>query len=114
LRSQETRNLTNPGADLLASAGYRVVMPDFLKGAYAEGSMFDGTPEGDAKKIAYITGPGKPDSEGQAVAIAAALAALKAQGYASVGTVGFCWGWKAAITAKDVNQFSAIAGVHPS
>ena len=39
------RNQLRLGADLLASQGYRVVMPDFLLGDYATPAMFDGSEE---------------------------------------------------------------------
>lgn len=89
-------------------------MPDVLDGHYANGAMFDGTPEAPTRLQAYIKGAGQPDSERQSAQISGALAELKKQGYKSVGTVGFCWGWKAIISAKDVNQFSAVAACHPS
>jgi dienelactone hydrolase len=100
------------GADILASGGYRVVMPDFLQGSYATADMFSGTPEGNAKRDKYFSGfPGVPTS--QSDQIGAALAEVKAK-YPKVGTVGYCWGWKATTTAKDVNDFTAIATCHPS
>lgn len=33
------------GADLLASQGFAVYMPDFLKGDYVQGSWFNGSEE---------------------------------------------------------------------
>jgi dienelactone hydrolase len=39
------RFLTLSGADLIASQGFYVVVPDFLKGEYATGDMFSGTEE---------------------------------------------------------------------
>lgn len=87
-------------------------MPDLLHGSYCTPDMFSGTPEGDAKKNKYFSDfPGIPHS--QSDQIGAALAELKAK-YPSVGTVNYCWGWKATALAKDVNKFTAIAACHPS
>lgn len=44
------------GADLLASQGFRVVMPDFLKGTYCTPDMFDGTE-------AYVFMPASDDQD---------------------------------------------------
>lgn len=87
-------------------------MPDFLKGSYATPQMFDGSDEGTKLKVAYFSGfPGKPDT--QDAAIGAALADLKAK-HGPVGTVGYCWGWKATMDCKTHNDFAAIAACHPS
>ncbi|TXT11041.1 hypothetical protein VHUM_01792 [Vanrija humicola] len=75
--------------------------------------MFSGTPEGNAKRDALFSGfPGIPSSQSEQ--IGAALDGLKTQGYASVGTAGFCWGWKAIVTAAKVNEFAAVSAAHPS
>ncbi|KAL1410188.1 hypothetical protein Q8F55_004193 [Vanrija albida] len=101
------------GADLIASAGYRVVIPDFLQGNYATPEMFSGTDAGNAARAKLFGGfPGVPSS--QSDQIGAALDGLKALGYASVGAAGFCWGWKAIVTAEKVNEFAAISAAHPS
>lgn len=87
-------------------------MPDFLHGSYATADMFGGTPEGEKKKMEYFSKfPGVPSSQSEQ--IGKALAEVKAK-HPSVGTVGYCWGWKATVTAKDVNEFKAIATCHPS
>ncbi|WOO78917.1 putative AIM2 family protein [Vanrija pseudolonga] len=101
------------GADLLASAGYRVAIPDFLQGNYATPEMFSGTPEGNAARAKLFGGfPGVPTSQSEQ--IGKALDGLKAQGYAKVGASGFCWGWKAIVSAEKVNEFDAISAAHPS
>lgn len=87
-------------------------MPDFLKGSYATAKMFDGSEEGTKQMQEYFSGfPAKPDT--QDAAIGKALAELK-QKYGAVGTVGYCWGWRATIDCKSHNDFAAIASAHPS
>lgn len=88
-------------------------MPDFLHGSYATADMFDGSDAGTAKRDKYFSGfPGKADTQSEQ--IGKALEELKAAGYKSVGTVGYCWGWKATVTSSCVNDFAAIASAHPS
>ncbi|BEI80220.1 hypothetical protein CcaverHIS002_0107490 [Cutaneotrichosporon cavernicola] len=100
------------GADILASGGYRVYMPDLLHGDYATPDMFDGSAEGAAKAAKYFQGfPAVPQT--QSTQIGASLAELKVT-HDKVGTVGYCWGWKATTTSVDVNDFTAIASCHPS
>lgn len=75
--------------------------------------MFSGTPEGNAARDKLFSGfPGIPASQSEQ--IGKALDGLKAQGYAKVGTAGFCWGWKAIVTAEKVNEFDAVSAAHPS
>ncbi|GMK54697.1 hypothetical protein CspeluHIS016_0112830 [Cutaneotrichosporon spelunceum] len=100
------------GCDILASGGYRVYMPDFLLGKYATADMFDGSEAGAAKAAAYFQGfPAVPQT--QSPQISKALGELRTK-HAKVGAVCFCWGWKAAATSADVNDFTAIASPHPS
>lgn len=88
-------------------------MPDFLHGSYATADMFDGSEAGTIKMKKYFGGfPAAADSQSEQ--IGKALKDLKEQGYKSVGTVGYCWGWKATVLSSCVNDFSAIATVHPS
>jgi dienelactone hydrolase len=88
-------------------------MPDFLLGSYATPDMFSGSPEGTAKRDAYLSGfPGKPQTQSEA--FGQVLQQLKAEGARKVGVVGFCWGWKAIVTSSAVNQFDCVAACHPS
>jgi len=101
------------GADLLASLGFRVVMPDFLVGQYASPEMFSGTPEANEKRTAFFSQfPGAVPS--QAKPVGDAIRELKSQGYSKIGSVGYCWGWKATMVADEIEGLSAIAGCHPS
>ncbi|RSH94412.1 hypothetical protein EHS25_004215 [Saitozyma podzolica] len=98
------------GADLIASQGFYVVMPDFMKGEVAAPDMFSGTPEGNAKKEKFFAGfPGGISSQSKPVAdVAAALSKYK------LGGIGFCWGYKVLVTSEGSGSFKALAGAHPS
>ncbi|KAL7419773.1 hypothetical protein Q5752_005689 [Cryptotrichosporon argae] len=100
------------GADLLASQGFRVVMPDFLVGKYVDAAMFSGSEEDNKRKTEYFSQfPGAFPT--QSKPIADALAAVKTA-TAKVGAIGFCWGWKAIVLSEAVGKFDAIASAHPS
>lgn len=100
------------GADLLASQGFRVFMPDFCKGDYADGKMFSGTPEDNERKTKWFSGfPGAVSTQSQPISEIAS--AVKAK-YSKVGGVGYCWGYKAIVVSEGVGKFDAIAGCHPS
>jgi len=101
------------GADILASQGYRVVMPDFCKGIYAEGSMFGPGEEAKKRKDAFFGGfPGAIHS--QIDNVTSVAKALKDAGYFKIGCVGYCWGWAVLVVSQATSGFNAIAGVHPS
>ena len=100
------------GADLLASQGFRVVMPDFLLGNYATADTFSGSEEGNKKKEAFFSGfPGAFSTQSEAVS--KVVSALKCEGV-KIGSVGACWGYKVIVLSKGSNHFQAIAGIHPS
>lgn len=101
------------GADLLASQGFRVVMPDITKGDIASIDMFGDSEESKKKKDAWFGGfPGKVNS--QSKNIANFIKALKAAGYAKVGAVGACWGYKCIVVSEGAGELDAIIGTHPS
>ncbi|ORY29567.1 Alpha/Beta hydrolase protein [Naematelia encephala] len=98
------------GADLLASQGFRIVMPDFLVGKYATAELF--APGHEAERDAYFSGfPGSLPSQSKPVADVAKY--LKAK-HSAVGVIGTCWGYKAVILSEGVGEFEALAGIHPS
>lgn len=100
------------GADLLASQGYRVVMPDFCKGTYCTPDMFDGSEAGTKKKEAFFAGfPGAITT--QAEPVAKIITALKGK-HAKLGAVGYCWGYKVLVTSPEIKGIDALAGAHPS
>ncbi|WVQ91996.1 hypothetical protein IAS59_005804 [Cryptococcus gattii] len=99
------------GADIIASQGYRVVMPDFLVGNCATPDMF--TPENEAKKVEYFSKfPGGCAT--QAEPVAKAVNSLIEAGHGKVAVIGFCWGYKCAVLSEGLAKADAFIGVHPT
>lgn len=100
------------GADLLASQGFRVVMPDICKGTYCTPDMFDGSEAGNKKKADFFSGfPGAISSQSETVN--KLISGLKSK-HASLGAVGYCWGYKVLVVSDAFKQVGAFAGAHPS
>ncbi|OXG39112.1 hypothetical protein J010_07070 [Cryptococcus neoformans] len=99
------------GADLIASQGYRVVMPDFLVGNYATPEMFK--PGNEAKKAEYFSKfPGACGTQSEPVA--KAINSLKEAGHNKVAVAGYCWGYKAAVLSEGLAKADALISVHPT
>ncbi|ODN81121.1 hypothetical protein L202_03214 [Cryptococcus amylolentus CBS 6039] len=99
------------GADLIASQGYRVVMPDFLVGKYATPELFG--PGAEAKKQEYISQfPAAIPT--QSKPLADSIAALKAAGHSRVAILGACWGYKAAVITEGLPGVDVFLAVHPT
>lgn len=101
------------GADLIAASGVKVWMPDFFSGWGADHTLF-APPRSDEKaaKIGAIFGPdGEANVGKHAVKFEEVVAAAKAAGFESIGSIGFCWGAKVLIQSPNLQ---AKAGVHPS
>ncbi|KAK8861359.1 hypothetical protein IAR55_002178 [Kwoniella newhampshirensis] len=99
------------GADLIASQGYRVTMPDFLKGDHPTMAMFQ--PGGEESRAVYFSKfPGKAAT--QSPAVTEALKAIKTPSVSKVAIAGFCWGYKAMALAEGLKTVDAIIGVHPT
>ena len=121
------------GADLLASQGFRVVMPDIVKGKIMTPEMFAPTDElvsqlinpllvvlylispkrARKQKVAYFSEfPGLVTSQSKPVA--EIVEAIKSSGHSKLGALGMCWGYKVVITSEGAGEFLAIASAHPS
>ncbi|ORY30804.1 Alpha/Beta hydrolase protein [Naematelia encephala] len=101
----------NQGADLLASQGFDVYIPDVLIGQALNISELVKMPADERQVLRekFDSGfPGKLDT--QIEPIRAMIRELKGKGYKSVGAAGFCWGGSLAPMIPD---FDAIAIVHP-
>ncbi|WVR04030.1 hypothetical protein IAU60_001029 [Kwoniella sp. DSM 27419] len=99
------------GADLIASQGHRVLMPDVLKGEYATPDMF--APGGEEKKTKFFSQfPGSVQS--QSKPLDDLFAALKTQGFQKIAAFGFCWGYKAIVVSEGIDKLDAILGAHPT
>ncbi|TYJ58781.1 hypothetical protein B9479_000617 [Cryptococcus floricola] len=99
------------GADLIASQGYRVVMPDFLVGKYATPELFG--PDAEAKRNEYFSQfPGAIPT--QSKPLADSIAALKAAGHSRVAILGACWGYKAAVITEGLAGVDVFLAVHPT
>ncbi|KAG0128275.1 Alpha/Beta hydrolase protein [Tuber indicum] len=107
---------TLQGADILASAGHLVVMPDFFKGQAADPDCYPpSTPEKSKALMGFIHGPAKlEDGEANVRAVAEGLKGEFA-GVERWGVVGYCWGGKvASIVSGPGTPFTASAQLHPS
>jgi dienelactone hydrolase len=92
-------------ADLFASKGYNVYLPEFLDPYY------DG-PFDMASIIANIKGQSLEQMDSRFCKV---VAHLKAQGIEKFLSIGICWGvWFAFKMAAKYDVFTAIAGPHPS
>ncbi|WWC60005.1 uncharacterized protein I303_102568 [Kwoniella dejecticola CBS 10117] len=98
------------GADLIASQGYRVLMPDFLVGDYATPALF--APGNEEKKTAWF-GRFPGGIQTQLEPVAKYVQATKST-YSKVATIGYCWGYKVAVGAQAEAKSDAIVGCHPS
>ncbi|KAI9632341.1 Alpha/Beta hydrolase protein [Dioszegia hungarica] len=100
------------GADLLASQGYAVYMPDFLGGDYAQPEWFSGSEEGTKMRTTWFSKfPGSISS--QAKPVGNVISEIKSK-HGQVGAAGFCWGWKVLVMTENGDKLAGIAGCHPS
>ncbi|KAI0832002.1 alpha/beta-hydrolase [Trametes gibbosa] len=96
-------------ADDYARNGFKVVMPDLFAGdpipadALSPGGSFD-----------FPTWLGRHGAEGVVGIIRGVLAALKADGVAKVGAIGFCFGARPAFNLAFENELDVVAVSHPS
>ncbi|WVQ94440.1 hypothetical protein IAU59_001519 [Kwoniella sp. CBS 9459] len=99
------------GADLIASQGYRVFMPDLLIGDYATPDMF--APGNEDKKTAWFSKfPGAIPTQVDPVAKQAQT--LKEAGFSKLAIFGYCWGYKVSVEAQSKVKADAIIGAHPT
>jgi len=109
------------GADLLAHADdphhqYRVFMPDFLKGNYAQHEWIPPDTDEKKKKLGdFFAGPASPpDTAGRVPTIAKDIEG-KFDGIEQWGIVGYCWGGKiVSLSSQSGTIFKAGAEVHPA
>ncbi|ODN84793.1 hypothetical protein L202_00664 [Cryptococcus amylolentus CBS 6039] len=99
------------GADLIASQGYRVVMPDFLVGNYATPAFFG--PGTEEKRKQYFSQFPAAFAT-QSKPLADSIAGLKAAGYSRVAVLGACWGYKAALTSEGVSNIDVFLATSPA
>ncbi|WWC69010.1 uncharacterized protein I206_102946 [Kwoniella pini CBS 10737] len=98
------------GADLIASQGYKVLMPDFLIGDYVTPDLF--APGNEEKKTAWFSKfPGGIQT--QLEPVSKYVQSLKSN-HSKIATVGYCWGYKVLIGAQSNAKSDAIIGCHPS
>lgn len=91
---------SSQGADILAHTDdehhqYRVYMPDFLKGQFADQAWFPPDTEEKQKKMgAFFQGPANPPDTAKRVPEMAKALAEKYSGVSEWGILGYCWGGK--------------------
>ncbi|QIW95892.1 hypothetical protein AMS68_001410 [Peltaster fructicola] len=102
---------TLQGADIIASAGYLVVIPDLLQGNYAKAAWFadtmsDSEQQEKGKFYGYIR-----DWPSRLQTVETSLAGLKAEykGVQKWGSIGFCWGGKVAALTSGENAKWAVS-----
>jgi dienelactone hydrolase len=100
-------------ADVLASAGFLVVMPDFFHGKPWPTDNFPPKEgfDGDEWKsfVGRITNWDAVKND-----IETGIKVLKDGGADSIGAIGMCWGAKFASAAGKNSLVNAVAGIHPS
>ena len=94
-------------ADMFASKGYNVYMPELLD-PYYDGPM-------DMGQILEYIKTHQAKYEAMTIRFEKTLAYIKQQGINNFVSIGFCWGtWFAFKMASKHDCFKAIAGPHPS
>ncbi|KAL7270951.1 hypothetical protein RUND412_006328 [Rhizina undulata] len=107
---------TIQGADIIASAGHLVIMPDFFHGKPLEITVIPpNTPEKQAKLQSFFAGPASPPTN---VAVAQNLFPTLQSQFSETkrwGVIGYCWGGKITtlLSGKDT-KFVASAQIHPA
>lgn len=87
---------TQHNCDLLADAGFLVVMPDFFRGSGRGQEGFE-----------------RPDSDVVDAELAdIVLPFAKSKGAKSLGMLGFCFGGAVAMRASTTDAFAAVGGIH--
>ncbi|KAL7269227.1 hypothetical protein RUND412_008122 [Rhizina undulata] len=105
---------TIQGADIIASAGHLVVMPDYFHGNPLEISVIPpDTPEKQAKLQSFFAGPAAPPTN---VAVSRNLYPTLQSQFPETkrwGVIGYCWGGKitALLSGKDT-KFVASVQIH--
>ncbi|KAJ3120717.1 hypothetical protein HK098_004403 [Nowakowskiella sp. JEL0407] len=110
---------TQQGADLLASQGYRVVMPDFFRGEPFPLEKFpDGSGSEESKKNGALLQSFFANAGLISVRLPELIAVateLRKSGHEKVGVYGLCWGAKVAVTSGSVpGVFDAVVQIHPA
>ncbi|KAI9209883.1 Alpha/Beta hydrolase protein [Polychytrium aggregatum] len=98
---------TKQVADLLASRGFFVIMPDFFRG-----EPWNTTPFEMAELVAFLGKRVPPEVIERDTQTAVEY--LKAQGVTSIGSVGLCWGGLQTFRGGIAGHFAAVASAHPS
>ncbi|KAJ1665431.1 hypothetical protein IW140_003401 [Coemansia sp. RSA 1813] len=101
-------------ADILGRSGFRVIMPDFLRGDPITAEKMN-----DGKWISEFKA-NKAGWEHNRAMFTAAVEILRAEGVESIGAIGFCWGAKLAIRGlaesgeSGAGVIKSGALIHPS
>ncbi|PRP76474.1 hypothetical protein PROFUN_15134 [Planoprotostelium fungivorum] len=105
---------TIQGADILASQGFYVTMPDFFHGKPYP--LDQAPPKNDEQKQNYKDFFATTANVEENVKQAAKLGEeLKKQGLNKIGIYGYCWGGKIAVlSAGQGSPFHAAAQIHPA
>ncbi|KAA8898501.1 dienelactone hydrolase [Sphaerosporella brunnea] len=107
---------TLQGADIVASTGRVVVMPDFFRGAVFEPSIIPAdTEEKMQKMVAFLDGPANFENNTEAVKALVPLLKERFPGVEKWALLGYCWGGKVAtLLSLEGSLFAASAQVHPA
>ncbi|KAJ3097408.1 hypothetical protein HDU97_004887 [Phlyctochytrium planicorne] len=100
---------TRQVADILSTHGFRVAMPDLLRGDPWPTSQWP--PESIEKVFGHILGVAP--YEKVTADLTATIDYLKKEGSEKFGTVGFCWGGRNIGLLSGTGLFDAAALVHP-
>ncbi|KAI9306271.1 Alpha/Beta hydrolase protein [Cunninghamella echinulata] len=102
---------TQQFADLVATRGYKVFVPDFLRGDYCDPKIL-----GDkVKLIEWVTRVGS--KEVIFPMVNQVVGSLRERGFKTGGFIGFCWGAKICVEYSAVDSprfFAGLSLIHPS
>lgn len=84
---------TQQGADILASQGFLVVMPDFFKGEPLPQDLYPPTTDEAKQKVQdFFAGPAAPPANLKALSTFATAASKEFTNVRYHGILGYCWG----------------------
>ncbi|XP_039157171.1 endo-1,3;1,4-beta-D-glucanase-like [Eucalyptus grandis] len=93
-------------ADKVASAGFLVVVPDFLYGDPFPKDYSNPNFDREAWKKIHSTDKGHEDAK-------PVIAALKSKGVSAIGAAGFCWGGVVLVKLAGTEDIQAAVILHP-
>lgn len=105
---------TKLGADILADAGFLIIMPDFFRGKPLPQSLYPPTSAEAGKTLSEFFSTQAIPTPHANLLSSLQSEVSKLYSIETWGYLGLCWGFKVAILAASQNPCSALASAHPS